>query len=116
VTETPSTSKMANQELERQAFLTKELIKQIVSSEVNSIKQKIETLKTELQTNVNKVEDYKIEEVDNSIKCEESYEIIKSVPEFKGELEKYVSWREAAENTMSQYIRKVSDILQLYQY
>jgi len=48
VTETPSTSKMANQELERQAFLTKELIKQIVSSEVNSLKQEIETLKTEL--------------------------------------------------------------------
>jgi len=97
---------MASQELENQAFLTKELIKQIVSSEVISLKQEIETLKSELQTDVNKVEDFKIEEVYNSIKCEESYEIIKSFPEFKGELEKYVSWREAAVNAMSQYIRK----------
>jgi len=46
MTDTPSTSKMANQELERQAFLTKELLKQIVSSEVNSLKQEIETPKT----------------------------------------------------------------------
>jgi len=40
---------MGKQELERQAFLTKELIKQIISSEVNSFKQEIETLKTELK-------------------------------------------------------------------
>jgi len=49
MTDTPSTSKMGKQELERQAFLTKELIKQIISSEVNSFKQEIETLKTELK-------------------------------------------------------------------
>jgi len=52
-----------------------------------------------------KVEDFQVEAIDPNIKCETSFEIIKSVREFKGEEDKYVSWRESAEIAMEQYAR-----------
>jgi len=42
---------------------------------------------------IKKVEDYQIEIIYPNIKCDTSYEIIKSVREYKGEEDKYVSGR-----------------------
>lgn len=41
-------------------------------------------------------EDYREIEIRSGVQCDESLDIVKSVPEFKGEQEKYVSWRQAA--------------------
>jgi len=63
------------------------------------------SLKAQLNQNIKKVEDFQVEVIHPNIKCETSFEIIKSVREFKGEKDKYVSWRESAEIAMVQYAR-----------
>lgn len=42
------------------------------------------------------VEEYKEIEIVQGVLCDEPLDIVKSVPEFKGEASKYVSWRQAA--------------------
>lgn len=42
------------------------------------------------------VEEYKDIEIEEGVECDETLDIVKSVPEFKGEASKYVSWRQAA--------------------
>jgi len=39
---------------------------------------------------IKKVEDFQVEIIDPKIKCNTSYEIVKSVREYKGEKDKYV--------------------------
>jgi len=52
------------------------------------------SLKAQLNQNIKKVEDFQVEVIYPNIKCETSFEIIKSFREFKGEEDKYVSGRE----------------------
>jgi len=54
---------------------------------------------------IKKVVDFQIEIIDPNIKCDTSYEIIKTVWEYKGEEEKYVSRRKSAKIAMGQYAR-----------
>jgi len=49
------------------------------------------------------VEDYKIQTIDPTIKCDTALEVVKSLPKFTGEPTQYVGWREAAETVMSLY-------------
>jgi len=78
---------------------------QIVNFELNPLKEEIVNLRSQLSHKIKSVEDYQIEIIDPNIKCETSYEIIKSVREYKGDEDKYVSWRESAEIAMGQYAR-----------
>jgi len=63
------------------------LIKPIVNFDLNPLKE-IKNLRSHLSHKVKTVEDYQIEIIDLSIKCDTSYEIIKSVREYKGEEDK----------------------------
>jgi len=82
-----------------------DLIKQIVNFELNPLKEEIVNLRSQLSHKIKSVEDYQKEIIFPNIKCDTSYEIIKSVREYKGEEDKYVSWRESAEIAMGQYAR-----------
>jgi len=82
-----------------------DLIVHIVNNELNPLRNEIVSLKAQLNQNIKKVEDFQVEVIDPNIKCETSIKIIKSVREFKGEEDKYVSWRESAEIAMEQYAR-----------
>jgi len=82
-----------------------DLIKEIVNFELNPLKEEIVNLRSQLSHKIKTVEDYQIEIIDPNIKCATSYEIIKSVREYKGEEDKYVSWGESAEIAMGQYAR-----------
>jgi len=65
----------------------------------------IVNLRSQLSHKIKSVEDYQIEIIDPNINIDTSYEIIKYVREYKGEEDKYVSWRESAEIAMGQYAR-----------
>jgi len=93
-----ASSKQANYEVS-------ELIAHIVNNELNPLRNEIVSLKAQLNQNIKKVEDFQVEVIVPNIKCETSFEIIKSVRELKGEEEKYVSWRESEEIAMGQYAR-----------
>jgi len=82
-----------------------DLIAHIVNNELNPLRNEIVSLKAQLNQNIKKVEDFQVGATDPNIKCETSFEIIKSVREFKGEEDKYVSWRESAEIATGQYAR-----------
>jgi len=74
-----------------------------------AIKQAVDQTKSELQATINeltnrvsslepisKAEDYKEIELTPGVQCDETLDIVKSIPEFKGDATKYVSWRQAA--------------------
>ena len=44
------------------------------------------------------IEEYKEITINNSIRCDESLDLVKTLPEFDGKIESYVSWRQAANN------------------
>jgi len=81
------------------------LIAHIVNNELNPFRNEIVSLKAQLNQNIKKVEDFQVEVIDPNIKCETSFETIKSVREFKGEEDKYVSWKESAEIAVGQYAK-----------
>jgi len=60
----------------------------------------IVNLRSQLSHKIKSVEDYQIEIIDPNINIDTSYEIIKYVREYKGEEDKYVSWRESTEIAM----------------
>jgi len=82
-----------------------DLIAHIVNKELSPLKNEIVRLKAQLNQNIKEVEDFQVEVIYPNIKRETSFEIIKSAREFKGEEDKYVSWRESAEIGMGQYAR-----------
>lgn len=53
---------------------------------------------------VNTVSEYQTQEINDSIRCDETLDVIKSLPNFDGK-NSYVSWREAANNSMKLYKR-----------
>lgn len=55
-------------------------------------------------TELNKtVEVYKETEIVDGVKCDETLDIVKSLPEFDGKQENYVSWRQAAHSAYKMY-------------
>lgn len=67
--------------------------------------QRITELENLLSTNgiSSTVTEFKTQTIDPSITCSETLDVIKSLPEFNGEQTAYVSWREAAQNSMVLY-------------
>jgi len=80
-----------------------DLFAHIVNNDLNPLRNEIVSLKAQLNRNIKKVDDFQVKVIDPNIKCETSFEIIKSVREFKGEEDKYMSWRESAEIAMGQH-------------
>ena len=63
-----------------------------------------ERVKTTLEnvTNSNLVTEYEKQTITEGIECNETLDVIRSLPEFSGQnLNSYVSWREAAHNSIS---------------
>jgi len=87
-----------------------ELINRLINVQLNEVSRKIECLEGRLATDANTVEDYKIQTIDLTIKCDTTLEVLKSFPKFTGEPTQYVGWREAAETLMSIKF-KVNNIL-----
>jgi len=83
--------------------LTVELINRLINVLLNEVSRKIEGLEGKLATDANTVEDYKIQTIDPTIKCDTTHEVVKSLPKFTGEPTQYVGWTEAAETVMSLY-------------
>jgi len=83
--------------------LTVELINRLINVQLNEMSRKIEGLEGRLATDANTVEDYKIQTIDPTIKCDTALEVVKSLPKFTGEPTQYVGWREAAETVTNLY-------------
>lgn len=86
--------------------LTVDLITRLIADSNIQLRQEIDRLKSQLETNTNRATDYVAETIDDTVTCQESLDVIKSLPEFSGKFNAYVSWREAAHNAMSLYVRK----------
>jgi len=69
----------------------------LINVQLNEVSRKIEGLEGKLATDANPVEDYKIQTIDPTIKCDITLEVVKSLKKFTGEPTQYVGWREAAE-------------------
>jgi len=54
------------------------------------LKEENVNFRSHLFHKIKKVEDFQVEIIDPKIKCNTSYEIVKSVREYKGEKDKYV--------------------------
>lgn len=80
----------------------RDLIKETL--ETGPLPRKVDELNKNFQRlrGVNSVEEYRAQVIDEAIVCTESLDVIKSLPTFDGKTS-YVSWREAANNSMSLY-------------
>lgn len=65
--------------------------KQEVEKQIADLTQRLKNLEPS-----SSVEEYKEIEILPNVTCEETLDIVKSVPEFKGDVTRYVSWRQAA--------------------
>lgn len=74
---------------------THEVISRLIESQTGSLQNKIDELTRELE---------KLTSIDDSIRCDETLDVIKSLPIFDGK-NSYVSWREAANSSMLLYNR-----------
>jgi len=83
--------------------LTMELINRLINVQLSEVTRKIEETEGQLTANKTEVDDYKIQTIDRTIKCETTLDVIKSLPKFTGKITQYVGWREAAETAISLY-------------
>jgi len=85
---------------------TQEQVKILIEAQTQPLLRKIEELTKGLQqvVSVNSITEYPVQTIDDNIRCEESLDVIKSLPTFDGK-NSYVSWREAANNTISLYAK-----------
>lgn len=83
------------------------LLSQLIAANTASLRAEIFKIRLELDavTNSNTVTEYKTQTVDSAISCIEPLDIIKSLPEFNGDETQYVSWREAAHNSIFLYTK-----------
>lgn len=84
-----------------------ELITRLIAANNVSLLAEIKSLKkqiNDLSTTSNVVE-YKKQTISELITCNEPLDVIKSLPEFSGNCNDYVSWREAAGNSLSLYVK-----------
>lgn len=86
---------------------TTEQIKSLIESQTAPLLRKIEELTKSLQqvARISEITEYQREIIDDTVVCEEPLDVIKSLPPFNGK-NSYVSWREAATNSMSLYKKK----------
>lgn len=87
---------------------TSEQIRELIEAQVGPLQARINELTITLGhlTNTNTVTEYRTQTIDTSIRCEETLDVIKSLPTFDGkDSNSYVSWREAANNSMRLYVR-----------
>lgn len=84
-----------------------DVVSRLIAASTASLHSELEQVRRQLQNlgSSNNVIEYSVESIDSTIQCEENLDVIKSLPEFKGKITNYVSWREAANNSMSLYIR-----------
>lgn len=84
-----------------------DVVSRLIAASTASLRSEVEQVKRQLQalSNSDNVAEYATESIDSTINCEESLDVIKSLPEFRGKINNYVSWREAANNSMSLYTR-----------
>jgi len=75
----------------------------LINVNLNDVSRKIKGLEGKLATDANPVEDYKIQTIDPTIKCDTTLEVVKSLPKFTGEPTQNEGWREAAQTVMSLY-------------
>jgi len=80
-----------------------EIVRAAVQAALNTQAQALEQQFQELEGRIGaisltntEVKAYEAISIDTSIKCEEPLDVVKSIPEFDGKQENYVSWRQAA--------------------
>lgn len=84
--------------------LSEDMVYRIVEASTSALRTEIANLKEELEKfTVNTVTEYSQQTIDEGITCDETLDIIKSLPVFGGKDGTYVSWREAAHNSMFLY-------------
>lgn len=88
-----------------EAGLTVDLITRLIAESNITLRQEIDRLKNQVEIETHRVTDFQTEIINDNIQCHESLDVIKSLPEFSGRINAYVSWREAAHNVMSLYVR-----------
>lgn len=84
----------------------RDTVQQMIEAHTAPLLSKIQELTSNLARLIvtNNTTDYVEQTVDDQIRCEESLDVIKSLPVFNGK-NSYVSWREAANNSMKLYSR-----------
>lgn len=86
--------------------LSEDWIKLLVEASTSALKSDITDLKNKFERfTTNTVTEYSKQTIDDRITCDETLDIIKSLPVFAGKENTYVSWREAAHNAMFLYQR-----------
>lgn len=87
--------------------LTADVVARLIAENLSALRTEVRDLQQRLNsiTVGDNVVEYDTQNIDENIGCDESLEIIKSLPEFSGKANTYVSWREASQNCMSLYNR-----------
>lgn len=77
----------------------------LILTHIAPLKRTIDELTSRIQslTASDSVREYTPQIIDDSIRCDEALDVIKSLPSFDGNESAYVSWREAAVNSMQLY-------------
>ena len=70
--------------------------------EIGNLKKQLSDLEL---TQTIAVEEYKEIEISPLVSCNESLDVVKSLPEFEGKIEQYVSWRQAAHTAYKVYTK-----------
>ncbi len=68
----------------------------MIANNLTPLHEEIKNLGSLLGSKFNLVTELQIEQFDDTTPCDETLEIVKSVPRFSGNLDNYVAWREAA--------------------
>lgn len=81
-------------------------VTELIQTHTAPLRETIERLTRQLTqlTNINDIQEYTAQRVDDNVRCDEPLDVIKSLPSFNGKIS-YVSWREAANNSMSLYTK-----------
>lgn len=81
--------------------LIESAVRSAILAQKTELDKKIEEVSkrlTSISIGQNEVKPYEEVKIYSSLSCDESLEVIKSLPEFDGKIENYVSWRQAAHN------------------
>jgi len=88
----PSTSQSANRQKPEQT-LTTDLIVRSIASNVTPLQDEIKNWRTLLESRVNIVSEFQVEQIDDTITCDETLEVVKYLFQFSGSLKNYVAWK-----------------------
>lgn len=85
--------------------LSIDLITRLIVDSNITLRQVIHRLIAQVDVETYRATDYVAQTLNENIPCQESLDVIKSIPKFSREIKAYVSWGEAAHNAMSPYVR-----------